>query len=85
VMYTHEIGRIFGPLWVLACIIYYIFFRRRNNLPVLGSIKHDWEKEQVEVLTNAEEYEMVEQYKQALVQRDKEHGVQSRWFGDEEP
>jgi len=46
---------------------------------VLGSVKHDWEKEQVEVLTDAEEYEMVEQYKQALVRRDKEHGLKSRW------
>jgi APA family basic amino acid/polyamine antiporter len=79
VMITHDIGRIFGPLWVLTCIAYYIVFRRRNGLPVFGSVQHDWEKEQVDVLTSAEEYEMVEQYKQALVQRDKARGIKSRW------
>jgi APA family basic amino acid/polyamine antiporter len=79
VMITHDIGRIFGPLWVLVCIAYYIVFRRRNGLPVFGSVKHDWEREQVDVLTSAEEYEMVEQYKQALIRRDKERRLHSRW------
>lgn len=79
VMITHDIGRIFGPLWVVACVGYYIIFRRRNRLPVFGSVKHDWEKEQVEVLTSAEEYELVEQYKQALIQRDREAGLKPRW------
>jgi APA family basic amino acid/polyamine antiporter len=79
VMITHDIGRIFGPVWVLVCIIYYAVFRRRNGLPVLGSVKHDWEQEQVDVLTDAEEFEMVEEYKQALVRRDKERGAKPRW------
>jgi APA family basic amino acid/polyamine antiporter len=79
VMITHDIGRIFGPLWVLVCIGYYVIFRRRSRLPVLGNIKHDWEKEQIDVLTGAEEYELVEQYKQALIRRDKERGIKSRW------
>ncbi len=79
VMITHDIGRIFGPLWVLACLGYYIVFRRRSRLPILRSLKHDWEKEQVDVLTNAEEYELVEQYKQALIQRDRKLGIKSRW------
>jgi basic amino acid/polyamine antiporter, APA family len=83
VMVTHEIGRIFGPLWMLVCIGYYLWFRKKNSLPVTGSVPHDWEKEQIEVLTSAEEYEMVEQYKQALIQRDKKLGVKSRWA--EEP
>jgi APA family basic amino acid/polyamine antiporter len=80
VMITHDIGRIFGPLWVLVCTVYYILFRKRSGLPVFGSVKHDWEKEQVDVLTSAEEYEMVEQYKEALVRRDKERGIRSRWL-----
>jgi len=83
VMITHDIGRIFGPLWVVVCVIYYVIFRRRNNLPVSGSTPHDWEQEQVEVLTGAEEYEMVEQYKQALIKRDRERGVASRWAKEE--
>ena len=79
VMITHDIGRIFGPLWILVCVAYYIYFRRHNGLPVFGSVKHDWEKEQIDVLTGAEEYEMAEQYKQALIERDRAHGIQSRW------
>jgi APA family basic amino acid/polyamine antiporter len=79
VMITHDIGRIFGPLWVVVCVGYYLVFRRRNGLPIFGSVKHDWEKEQVEVLTSAEEYELVEQYKQALIRRDQEAGLKPRW------
>jgi len=79
VIITHEIGRIAGPAWLLICIIYYIFFRRRNGLPILGSVKHDWEQEQVDVLTNAEEFESLERYKQALVRRDRARGIKSRW------
>jgi APA family basic amino acid/polyamine antiporter len=84
VLITHNIGRIFGPLWILACIIYYIFYRRRNHLPVFGSTAHDWEKEQVEVLDSAQEYELMEQYKQALIHRDREHGLRSRWLEEDE-
>ncbi len=80
VVVTHDIGRIFGPLWVLVCVVYYVVYRRRNRLPVWSSVPRDWEKEQVEVLTSAEEYELVEQYKQALIQRDKGRGVRSRWL-----
>jgi hypothetical protein len=46
---------------------------------VLGNVPHDWEKEQIDVLTDAEEYELVEQYKHALIHRDKERGLKSRW------
>jgi len=79
VLITHDIARIAGPAWLLAGLIYYAIFRRRNRLPVLGSIEHDWEKEQVEVLTNAEEYDLLEQYKQALIRRDRARGAHSRW------
>jgi APA family basic amino acid/polyamine antiporter len=79
VIMTHDIGRIFGPLWVLVCLVYYIFYRRRNGLPAFGNMKHDWEKEQIEVLLGAEEYELAEQYRQALIRRDKARGIKSRW------
>ncbi len=79
VIITHEIGRIAGPAWLLICIIYYVFFRRRHGLPVWGSVRHDWEQEQVDVLTNAEEFESLERYKQALVRRDRARGIKSRW------
>ncbi len=70
VILTHEIGRIAGPAWVLLCTVYYIFWRRRNHLPVWGDVKHDWEQEQIAVLTNAEEFELLEEYKDALAERD---------------
>jgi APA family basic amino acid/polyamine antiporter len=70
VILTHSIGRIAGPVWVLACLGYYFYYRRSQGLPLFGSIKHDWEKEQIEVLTGAEEFELVEKYKQTLKERD---------------
>lgn len=70
VILTHTIGRIAGPAWVVLCIGYYIYFRRSRGLPIFRSIKHDWEKETIEVLTGAEEYELVETYKQTLKERD---------------
>ena len=83
VIITHEIGRVVGVAWILICLTYYLVFRHQNGLPVLGSVPHDWEKEQIEVLTNAEEFDSLEQYKQALIRRDRKLGVPSRW--EEEP
>ena len=71
VILTHAIGRIAGPAWVIICLIYYFLWRKRNKLPLFGSIKHNWEQEQIDVLTGAEEYDLVEEYKNALAQRDK--------------
>ncbi len=79
VLITHSIARIAGPLWLLVATIYYAVFRHRSGLPILGNVPHDWEKEQVEVLTSAEEYELLEEYKQALIRRDRTRGVPSRW------
>jgi basic amino acid/polyamine antiporter, APA family len=80
VMITHQIGRVAGPAWLILCVLYYITYRHRNGLPVFGSVKHDWEAEQVDVLTRAEEFELLEQYKQALIGRDHKAGiVPSRW------
>lgn len=71
VIFTHQIGRIAGPAWVILCVVYYLLWRRQNRLPLLKSIKHDWEQEQIDVLTSAEEYDLLETYKDALAQRDK--------------
>ena len=51
---------------------------------MLGSVARDWEKEQIDVLTSAEEHESVEQYKQALIRRDRERGIRSRWLEEAE-
>ena len=71
VVLTHTIGRIAGPSWVILCFLYYVWYRKSQKLPVFKSIKHNWEKEQIEVLTSAEEYDLLEQYKNALAERDK--------------
>ena len=71
VVLTHKIGRIAGPSWVFLCLVYYFSYRKKAGLPILGSIKHDWESEQMEILTSAEEYDLLEQYKVALAERDK--------------
>ncbi|MEW6040843.1 MAG: APC family permease, partial [Elusimicrobiota bacterium] len=72
VVLTHSVGRIAGPAWVLVCFMYYAFYRRSRKLPVLGSIKRDWEEDQKKVLESAEEYDLLEQYKIALKERDEE-------------
>lgn len=71
VVFTHSIGRIAGPAWVILGFLYYFWYRKKQGLPLLKSIKRDWEKEQIEVLTAAEEYDLLEQYKNALAERDK--------------
>ncbi|EQB64132.1 MAG: hypothetical protein RBG1_1C00001G1711 [candidate division Zixibacteria bacterium RBG-1] len=71
IILTNKIGRIAGPLWVIACFVYYAWYRKKEGLPVFRSAKHDWEKEQIEVLTSAEEFDLLEQYKNSLAERDK--------------
>lgn len=71
VVWTHSIGRVAGPVWILLCFAYYAWYRRRQKLPIFKSIEHNWEKEQIEVLTSAEEFDLLEQYKLALAERDK--------------
>jgi APA family basic amino acid/polyamine antiporter len=71
VVYTHRIGRIAGPAWIVAGLIYYFIYRGTQGLPIFGSVKRDWEAEQIAVLTDAEEFDLAEQYKNALHARDK--------------
>ncbi len=71
VILTHPLGRIAGPTWVIASLLFYLWYRRHRGLPV-GNVKRNWEQEQIQVLTGAEEWEMLEAYKEALANRDKE-------------
>ncbi|MFH0800883.1 MAG: APC family permease [bacterium] len=72
VILTHAIGRIAGPAWVLLCLVYYVWYRKKQGLPVFGSVKRNWEGHQMEVLKDAEEFDMLEQYRQALKERDRQ-------------
>jgi APA family basic amino acid/polyamine antiporter len=78
VILTHPIGRIAGPSWAILGIIIYFLYRRHKRLPVLRSIKHNWEQKQIEVLTSAEEFELAENYKQALLDRNKRLSKQTK-------
>ncbi len=71
VLYTHDIARVAGPLWVAGCFLYYAWYRRTRKLPILHSVRRDWEAEQKAVLASAEEFDLLEQYKVALADRDK--------------
>jgi APA family basic amino acid/polyamine antiporter len=71
VVYTHRIGRIAGPAWVLLGLIYYAFYRRSQKMPIFKSVKRDWEHDQIQMLTSAEEFDLLEQYKNALQARDR--------------
>jgi APA family basic amino acid/polyamine antiporter len=72
VILTHPIGRIAGPAWCVLCVIIYFVYRRRVGRPLFGNLPRNWEQKQIEVLTSAEEYDLVENYKQALIERDRE-------------
>lgn len=66
VIWTHPLGRITGPGWVILWIIAYFFYRKKSKLPLFGNVKRDWEKDHIAILTSAEEFEYLEQYKTAL-------------------
>ncbi|MGH7728504.1 MAG: APC family permease [Vulcanimicrobiaceae bacterium] len=59
---THEIGRIAGPLWIVMGLLGYLLYRRRKGLPVFRSQAHDWRKAQVNILQEAGELELMDQY-----------------------
>ncbi|MDI3299172.1 MAG: APC family permease [Bacillota bacterium] len=65
VLYTHAVGRIFGPVWVLGWLAYFAYYRKRSGLG-LRTLPRDWVKEQKEILASAEEYQMLAQYEQAV-------------------
>ena len=66
VIWTHPLGRVTGPGWVLLWLAVYFFYRKKMNLPLMGNVKRDWEKDHIDILTSAEEFEYLEQYKTAL-------------------
>ncbi len=71
VLLTHRIAAVAGPSWVILCFLYYFWYRRRRRVPVFRSITRDWEAEQKAVLESAEEYDLLEQYRLALAERDR--------------
>ncbi len=75
VVLTHTIGRIAGPLWLILGWTIYFWFRHREGLPRFGNIPREWEAEQMHVLSEAQEFEYLAQYRDALKKRDQRLGI----------
>ncbi len=71
VLWTHAFARAMGPLWVAAWIAYYVWYRRRSGRPVMLSLPHDWNAEQLEILADTGEWELYERFKIELERRRK--------------
>ena len=59
---THIIGRIAGPSWLVLGIVIYFIYRAQHKLPLFRSRPREWRKEQVEILRNAGELELMDEY-----------------------
>ncbi|HLI95940.1 MAG TPA: APC family permease [Candidatus Baltobacteraceae bacterium] len=59
---THDIGRIAGPLWLVSGFVLYLLYRARKRLPVFRSEDHDFRNGQIDILRNAGELELMDEY-----------------------
>jgi basic amino acid/polyamine antiporter, APA family len=75
VLWTHDIARVMGPLWVLIWVAYYIYFRRKKGLPIFRSVSRDWDAHQLEILADTEEWELYEQFKVEVERRKRQNGL----------
>src|SRR2546423_1070897 len=66
VLLTHQYARIIGPLWVLAAVVLFILYRRKQGLPMFKTLPRDWETATKKVLLEAEEFKSLEEYEAAL-------------------
>lgn len=69
VLWTHEIARVAGPLWVLAWVLYYAWYRRRTGRPVWGSLPRDWDAQQLRILEETGEWDLLERFKMEVARR----------------
>ena len=71
VVLTNEIGRVAGPLWVVAGLVFFCFYRRSRGLPILRSLGRDWSREQLEVYEESGETGLAEEYREALQKKER--------------
>jgi len=74
VLYTHDIARITGPIWVGLWVLYYAWYRRRTGRPVWGSLPRDWDAQQMKILEDTGEYELLERFRIERMRRQQERG-----------
>ncbi len=65
-LWTHPIGRVAGPSWLVLGVILYLVYRRHRCLPYLHSQKHDWRKHQTEILRASGDLELLDEYTENL-------------------
>lgn len=69
VVLTNPIGRVAGPIWVLAGLVFFYGYRRYRKLPVFGSVPRDWSTQQLAVYEESGEHALAEEYREALKRR----------------
>jgi APA family basic amino acid/polyamine antiporter len=75
VLLTHQYARIVGPIWVLAALALFAWYRRKRGLPIFKTMPRDWETATKRVLLEAEEFKSLEEYEAALQERRQETGM----------
>ena len=66
VIFTHPIGRIAGPVWIILGLIMYVIYRKRHKLPFPGTIERDWPSMQLAVYRESGEGELADEYEDTL-------------------
>src|SRR6266436_86216 len=78
VVLTHAIGRIAGPAWIVLGLLIYIWHRKRSKLPIWGTLKRNWEKEQLAVYEDAGEYDLADEFRENLKRKHHLQGDHSK-------
>jgi APA family basic amino acid/polyamine antiporter len=71
VVITNPIGRVAGPIWVIAGLVFFTVYRKYRKLPVLSSIPRDWSQEQIAVYRESGEAALADEYIEALKRRER--------------
>jgi len=74
-MLTHPIGRVAGPLWLVAGLVSYLVYRKRKGLPLFRSRPVDWQTQQIRILKEAGELELMDELLEKLRARGKAPAV----------
>ncbi len=69
VLWTHEIARVVGPLWVVAWVAYYAWHRRRTGKSAFRSQEWNWDEQHLTILQDTGEWELLEQFRLQLERR----------------
>jgi APA family basic amino acid/polyamine antiporter len=71
VILTNQIGRVAGPLWVLAGLVFFVTYRRYRGLPILKSVARNYSVEQLAVYRESGESALAEEYQAALRRKER--------------